>query len=157
MTFDKTQLAWAAGLFEGEGCFSFTQASGSRSLFVSLGMTDEDVVRRFREVIGFGVIYNRKPCKAHWKPQFTWRIGSFEQVQAFIAFVWPWLCSRRRAKAKVVLRSFHAAEPESVQRRHKRNQSILAALQLGDRTQAAIAQDFGVAESTVWYVKSKAA
>ena len=47
------ELAWAAGLFEGEGSIS---ASSGR-LDVRVKMTDEPVVRRFAEVMDCGTVY----------------------------------------------------------------------------------------------------
>jgi hypothetical protein len=47
-------LAWAAGVFEGEGCFSLHKVTSAwhkeyRYFRMSMGMTDEDVVRRFHK------------------------------------------------------------------------------------------------------------
>jgi hypothetical protein len=37
----ESDLAWLAGLLEGEGCFHFT-----RTAYVVISMTDEDIIER---------------------------------------------------------------------------------------------------------------
>lgn len=66
-------------------------------------MKDEDAVRRFHRSIGLGTVrgpYTRNDGKP---PLWVWRVGSFEGMQAAIAMLWPWLGSRRRARAHEVL------------------------------------------------------
>ena len=50
MTTAGCEIAWAAGLFEGEG--TITQSGGR--LYVRLKMTDESIVLRFAEIARFG-------------------------------------------------------------------------------------------------------
>jgi hypothetical protein len=45
------EIAWAAGLFEGEGSITRFGRPGKFDLRVSLNMTDEDVVRRFDAIV----------------------------------------------------------------------------------------------------------
>lgn len=152
MTFDVRQLAWAAGLFEGEGCFSFSD-SRVRQVSAALNMTDEDIVRRFRAIVGFGAIYEVAPQKSHWKKQWRWRASTFEQVQALMAAFWPWLGVRRRARAIEVLRCYHALEPASIKQRVVRSVGIQTALRRGGKTQRDIAREFGVCPATVTLIK----
>ena len=61
-------LAWAAGLFEGEGCFTFqgskkARTRGGRLGKAQLSMTDEDVVRKFHTIMGFGSLREQKAEK----------------------------------------------------------------------------------------------
>jgi hypothetical protein len=91
---NREDLAWAAGLFEGEGCFTISNDVPA----CSLGSTDNDVVLRFRETIGFGAIYSFTR-KDPWKDGLQWWTTNFEHTQAFVAAVWPWLGERRRARA----------------------------------------------------------
>lgn len=44
---DPLEIAWAAGLFEGEGCFNaYIRKSGKIQVQARLTMTDQDVVER---------------------------------------------------------------------------------------------------------------
>jgi hypothetical protein len=104
---DRQELAWAAGLFEGEGCITVSHnGSGTKNQPVlRLNMIDEDTVRRFQRAVGCG------PVKAYVfksqgtrKPQFWWYVTSFEKVQAVLAMLWFGLGQRRRVRAVEVLR-----------------------------------------------------
>jgi hypothetical protein len=103
---DPRAIAWAAGLFEGEGCVRMMRikASASATPSLSLQMTDEDVVRQMHAVTGLGRVYGPyQPKRADYKPIWAWHVVSYEKVQALIACWWPWLGTRRRAKARDVL------------------------------------------------------
>jgi hypothetical protein len=98
-------LAWAAGLFEGEGCFHAAARPGTNkiTLKVTIAMSDADVIDRFAAIVGFGV-HGPRWSRPEEKPMFEWRVQNFERVQALIAMLWPWLGERRRARAIEVLR-----------------------------------------------------
>jgi hypothetical protein len=102
----RENLAWAAGLFDGEGSVMWSSATCNGQIKASMKLTDEDVLRRFHEVIGLGKVtgpYSRTGDKAHYKPCWYWTITGHQNVQAVMAALWHWLGIRRRAKAKEVL------------------------------------------------------
>jgi hypothetical protein len=117
MSAQRDNLAWAAGLFEGEGSISIHQR---RNGIVHLAMTDADVVERFAKVMGFGRIYHhpQDKRKATYKPLINWVAGSFEHVQAAIAMMWPWLGTRRQSRAIEVLRVAQTSNLACKQRTH---------------------------------------
>ena len=118
-TVPLSDLAWCAGLFEGEGCFTFRSKRGNPSAVIK--MTDRDVLDRFATVIGFGRISSvRSTSSLGKKQQWEWRVNSFMHVQALIAALWPWLCSRRKARAQEVL-SVSRALPSAGSMLAKRN------------------------------------
>ena len=100
-------LAWAAGLFEGEGCFSSSTRSRRKSPYrgfsARVGMSDQDVVRRFAAILGYGSVDRVEPYVSTDKVIWQWRSTRFEHVQATIALLWQWLGVRRRARAKEIL------------------------------------------------------
>jgi hypothetical protein len=98
---NQVDMAWAAGLFEGEGCFFFEPRRAGQG--AKLAMTDEDIVRRFADIVGIGRIFSYQPKRANEKRVYTWAVYSFEHTQAIIAMLWPWLGERRRAKARDLL------------------------------------------------------
>ena len=73
MNWTPTHLAWVGGLLEGEGCFGINR---SRNLRIECKMTDEDVIRRLREITGFGSIRinnkERKPSGSLGKIAYHW-------------------------------------------------------------------------------------
>jgi hypothetical protein len=88
------EIAWAAGLFEGEG--SVTTQDGA--VIVQVKMTDEDVIRRFDSVVGRGRVYGpyvwhgRDGCVR--KPFWTW-VARDDAASDVLERLLPWLCARR--------------------------------------------------------------
>ena len=101
LTASKEELAWAGGLFEGEGSIS----DARNCPVIAVDMTDEDTVRRFYEIIGFGNVngpYLSK-TRTNRKPHWTWRVSGLHRVQAVIAALWPWLGKRRKQQVRAVI------------------------------------------------------
>lgn len=148
-------LAWAAGLFEGEGCFSL--AVKQRSLSTSVVSTDKDVIERFLTVMRFGSLIGPiPPPKKHpnWKPKWLWKCSNFEEFQQTVILLWPWLQSRRRAKAKRVLQKYLSGVPEITKTRASRNIRIKQLLQKGV-AQKEVAVRFGLTSSAITLINHK--
>ena len=97
------QVAWAAGLFEGEGCFTIS----ARYPRVKLNSTDEDVLRRFHDTVGVGQVRVDDSLRGRgYKRQWEWYVGNREGVKVVIDLLWPWLGQRRRARAAQLLEAF---------------------------------------------------
>lgn len=109
MIVDSRELAWAAGIFEGEGSWFMARRTSPRpsQLRAEVTMTDEDTVRRFRQAVGFGQVYPRNPAwmiENNRKPQWRWTGYGFENVQALAAMLWYGLGDRRRERVSLMLR-----------------------------------------------------
>jgi hypothetical protein len=105
---DVRELAWAAGIFEGEGCIYLRRQSGKggtgRQAQLKVQMNDEDSVLRFQRVMGMGNVRRlHAPSRAGFGPSWVWDVYGFEKVQAGIALLWFGLGRRRRDKAIEVL------------------------------------------------------
>lgn len=98
----RENLAWCGGLFEGEGCITFTKDS----VKLILKMTDEDAVRRFADIIGLGRVRGplTETSALSKKPFWEWNVSRGSECQAVLAALWAFLCSRRRARAEEMLR-----------------------------------------------------
>lgn len=116
---NKEQLAWVAGLIEGEGTIRLhkTRPSTARPGVtygypsVRVDMTDEDVLRKAHEWTGLGYIsgpwkYGTKPTN---KPFWVWAVQRKDEAITLIAAIWPYLGQRRREQARAVLRKFKEA------------------------------------------------
>lgn len=104
MDVDIRELAWAAGLFEGEGCITRSAARGHKYPALKLNMTDEDSVRRFHSAVGgAGTCYGPRSNGPGNKDFWCWTAYRFEHVQAVIVYLWYGLGKRRRARATEVL------------------------------------------------------
>lgn len=95
-------MAWAAGLYEGEGSiFWHTANNGPR---MQLSSTDHDVLARFVDVVGVGRIYGPYVKAAPARlPRWDWQIGGHAKCCRLMTAFAPYLGERRRAKAVEVL------------------------------------------------------
>jgi hypothetical protein len=94
-------VRWLAGIFEGEGCLSFSRPRRSQPTGywqAGVSMTDEDVVRKFHQIIGIGHLYDEQPQRAGNKLAWKWYIGRQEDVLNFCALMQPYMGERRAAK-----------------------------------------------------------
>lgn len=125
----ETELAWAAGLFEGEGSIYAAPAagrssrSGRISLRLELHMTDEDVVRRFGDIVGVGTV--RGPYRSggddRFRPRWKWRVSGAVAVQFLTeSGLLTFLGQRRRAKAEEILAALAAQGPTPSPREYQR-------------------------------------
>lgn len=99
---EREQLAWAADLFEGEGCFGAYHRQKQRTVIASLTMTDGDVVRRFATVIGIGQVRGPRHRRPNEQPMYEWAVQNAPDVLKVIGLLSPWLGLRRKAKATEV-------------------------------------------------------
>jgi hypothetical protein len=95
------EIAWAAGLFEGEG--SITHVRGRTQLRIQ--MADPEVLERFLEIVGVGKIYGpyTKPARDGYKrkPRWIWICdGPF--VPVIFRTLAPWLSTRRRGRGREI-------------------------------------------------------
>lgn len=91
---DLHLIAWAAGLFEGEGCI------GVRMNRLSLTTTDKDIAYKFMSAVGCGQIYEREPSgPLSKKTQWLWVTNKTVSTKATLEAFYPYLGERRRAKA----------------------------------------------------------
>jgi hypothetical protein len=105
----REELAWAGGLFEGEG--SFTVSARNRGEVrvlhpvAQLSMVDQSPLLRFAAAVGMGAVYGPYAHKGHIhnRPLYAWSVFGFERTQALIAYLWPFLSERRRLRAAEVL------------------------------------------------------
>jgi hypothetical protein len=95
----ECEVAWAAGLFEGEGIV--TNWGYQRRL--ELATTDHDVLLRFQAVMGCGTVLGEKRKMAHYKPIWRWRLSGWLDVERSARALLPWLGSRRRAQVEDLL------------------------------------------------------
>jgi hypothetical protein len=97
-------VAWAAGLFEGEGCLHESQRRGRIDISARLTMCDEDIVRRFATVVGFGTV--RGPIESkrpNHNPTWEWYTQRRALVFELIALFAPYFGDRRSARARDLL------------------------------------------------------
>lgn len=113
-----TEVAWVAGIMEGEGYFYVGQRTAKDgSLYpifnLRLNMTDRDIVDRFAAVVGMGTVRGPLPVQeAHHKPAYSWSICQRNEVACFCRAVLPWMGERRGARIGQILSAYEASEPK---------------------------------------------
>lgn len=89
---EATDIAWAAGLFEGEGCVSVNQ--GLMRLY--LNITDYDVIRRFADILGGKV--SGPNYRDDRKPIWRWTANKPSLIVDILGKIGPYLCERRTTR-----------------------------------------------------------
>jgi hypothetical protein len=120
-------IAWAAGLFEGEGCFTASRNSSGRypAFVCCLGMTDEDVVLRFAAVVGCGTVREHGDRRSNRKTRFDWSVSGLAAYEV-AEMLLPYLGHRRRQVALALMEQSRPQETvcdncgESFKPRHGR-------------------------------------
>lgn len=112
MNASPVEIAWAAGIFEGEGSIVPTHR---KSIRLQLHMTDQDIVRRFAALVNAGQVYSLE--RGSHKTIYYWTCGQHKAVVAFMDAVWPWLGARRRARWTELLELYAATREEAVEAR----------------------------------------
>ncbi len=100
----ENEIAYVAGLLEGEGCFDYN-ASNVRYPRVRCESTDRDVIYWLRDVIG-GRVHTPTKQQPHHKQSYMWVLNGREKVEPLLRDILPWLKSRRAAKVRLLLRSY---------------------------------------------------
>lgn len=119
------EIAWLAGLLEGEGCFyNYRSSSGKIDIRIELGMTDFDVVDRvavlFREVFNRQCSVKIRSKKPPHKTMYKVTICGYAAERVMRAIL-PFMGKRRSARimgllgawdARVVRAREHRLAPE---------------------------------------------
>ena len=102
-------IEWAAGVLEGEGCFSIhtRKKNNVTSCAIHCEMSDEDVVRALLGVFKQGTVIARKNdnrkdgCKR--KPTWIWSVQNKNGVLSVLEAIRPFMGKRRSAKIKQIM------------------------------------------------------
>lgn len=98
-------LAWLAGLYEGEGSLFFSRGYPQ----LTIAMKDSDVIERVYRLTGFGKIYVMDPkgpdADKEYALSYRWRSNCRPHIKMFFDAVWPYLGRRRREQAAMLYRS----------------------------------------------------
>lgn len=99
------QLAWAAGLFEGEGCISVPRSVHTSAPYVQLQVisTDLDVLERFAGIVKAGNVRLQVEQKGNHKAQYRWTMARRNEVARILREFRPWLGERRGARCDEAL------------------------------------------------------
>lgn len=103
--FNREEVIWASGLFEGEGTITISKLpSGRQYPRIKVKMTDEDSVKRFATIFGMQhkPVQKDKSWKEHWKDAwYTDCTG--KHAYAVLMAIFPWLGERRKRRVEEVI------------------------------------------------------
>lgn len=103
-------LAWAAGLFDGDGSTCF-ERHGSHAGYVRADMSitqssrdgRPEVLVRFHEILGLGRINGPYGGSPAWEPVYRWKAHRLVDVETVARSLWPWLGTVKRVQAAIVI------------------------------------------------------
>tara|TARA_R100000781_G_scaffold78415_1_gene48615 strand:+ start:150 stop:581 length:432 start_codon:yes stop_codon:yes gene_type:complete len=101
------ELAYIAGLFDGEGCIQCKQIWEAKQrknkprrykvwrITMEISMTDKDLIEWVHKTLDVGTVLinikNKSPSsKPHWKTQWRWRCGH-RQAYKVCKMLWPYI------------------------------------------------------------------
>jgi hypothetical protein len=144
---DSTQaILWFAGLFEGEGFFTFNK---NRPRGMGINMTDEDVIRQVQTLFG-GSVYELRQAQSHHKKQWRWTLLGEDSV-ALATSIEPFLFSRRKARCREFIDKYITRDQYNAARQEQRDllRSQVKELRREGLTHQAIADKLSISK---WYV-----
>lgn len=97
---DRSERIWAAGFLSGKGHIAFV---GTSYVHLTIGMVDEDTIRRFHEIVGVGTIYARDRSDQGHQTFYRWVAAHKLDVRHVLMSTLPWLEGQRKEKAKQAL------------------------------------------------------
>jgi hypothetical protein len=97
---DNNEIAWVAGLLEGEGCFSLTKAKNR--MYISCSMTDKDIIEKLYSLIKYGTVIKDK-LRPNRKQVYTWRMSNRREIDIFTSLIKPFMGARRTEKINLML------------------------------------------------------
>jgi len=94
------QIAWLAGLLEGEGCFRFDKRNSPK---IQLQMTDEDVVKRVARMLSVNA--RAEPWRgSRYGSKTMWRVDVFgDKAIEIMHLILPFMGERRFSKIESVI------------------------------------------------------
>lgn len=105
-SWSRETLAWLAGLLEGEGSFVLTNNPRCRDVgrpYVTVDMTDEDVIRKCCAIAGMGHVYGPYRRQAPRKEIWSWKVTQQLHAYALMVAIYQWMGERRQASIREVL------------------------------------------------------
>lgn len=104
----ETDIAWFAGLFEGEGCVGYyvdKRNPNTGSVRLQIESTDKDIIDRIKNMFGGKIWINTAPSKPkHYKPSWRWGVSSKKEVAYIIGLMYFYLGNRRQERCDEVLK-----------------------------------------------------
>jgi hypothetical protein len=91
----ELEVGWLVGILEGEGHFRSSYGNPR----IEVKMTDEDVIRRLREVTGVGRVYGPFDSgNPRWRPSWNWNVARKDEALYLCKLIQRFMGNRRQAQ-----------------------------------------------------------
>ena len=127
---ENWQLAYIAGIVDGEGCFNLTGGVGKRGYArISIGMGDIHCITLLYTKTGMGNVNTQKYLTKQIKTVYLWVLSNRLEIYTFIKAIYPYLITKRK-QADVMLnyierriqnKPFTLQDAELIERLHELN------------------------------------
>lgn len=161
MDWDRSELAWAAGFFDGEGN---THARYGKTPIMTVPQAEPTTLERFhRAVCGLGYVnlrYGGKIPEGCNSRQWAWTLQNYGGVQQVMCLLWPFLSGPKKQQMRDVFESAHANRTAPLGQRHHNQKLTLEKVEdIQQRCEAgesasAIAEVHGVTMGTVYDIRA---
>ena len=110
----RSECAWLAGLYEGEGCLvrRVDRRSGAISWELSISGTDADVIERAHTLTGVGSTNSVRRQRERGQGAYRWHVASRDEIAFVVGLILPHLGRRRSVQAQAFLQ-WYLAKPST--------------------------------------------
>lgn len=95
------EIAWVAGILEGEGCFDGNGTGKNPRVRVEL--KDHDVIERLHALIGGKISYPKQRNPGKWSATALLSVCGRAEVEPLLRAIRPWMSERRGEKVDELL------------------------------------------------------
>lgn len=98
----REEIAWIAGLLEGEGCFKVTKKF--QIPMITIGMTDRDTIEKARSILGGNSgIHERNGLKDNHKRIYVFSVSPSRLAIEWMQLLYPFMGERRKSKISEII------------------------------------------------------
>jgi hypothetical protein len=102
MKYLASEIAWIAGLFEGEGSVGvYYNKRGTAAVRLTIAQKTDEVLVRCYEILNMGHVYG--PYRIKGSQLMLWAVSNIEDVYKVIQLIYPWLSQKRQVQCDVVV------------------------------------------------------
>ena len=103
----ETEVAWAAGFWDGEGsvCYRYDEGKRCRAFTASISQKHREVLDKFRSAMGLGTVggpYTRKDGRIYYQ----WQLHNSTGVRKLARSMWPYLGTEKKRQFIRAMRGF---------------------------------------------------
>lgn len=101
MSVPETEIAWAAGFYDGEGCATLYRKKGNAAVRLIVVQRERELLERFQDAVGgLGKFYYNARVRY---PIWQWHAGREPEAREVLRILWPYLGRIKREQAERAL------------------------------------------------------